>query len=170
MVAYSAESTPLFNSEMFTKPEVKARLNLNEKDGSSVNELTNLFVAKVEVENRGNRDFSSFKLGLTMNENDMVLYQSVTTPDRNHQAQPLTQVSPLSGTQEIDFILSPFNRKETYKFTLYFITAGTVEGPHEIAVSTPEPVDLKRSSNSGQLALIASQIALRIGPYRISIG
>jgi hypothetical protein len=162
-VIYRSEVTPAFNNETLWGPDITAKLTLISNRGASVQDLPNLFIASIEIANQGNKDFTNFRLGLTLSEGDIAVHCAASAIDRHHVAQPSMNIGPSNPATEVDFVLTPFNRKDTYKFIVYFFASERASGTHEIAITSPEPVVLKKAPRIGEAAAdFASDAVARV--------
>jgi hypothetical protein len=114
------------------KPEVTL------SDGSTDYKFKNLFVADVQIVNRGNKDFPSFAFGMTLAAGDTVVHLEPYGADRHHVACVATAVSPGKPAQEVDVTLKPFNRGDSYSLKV-FVVAGSTE-PGAIVVGSSEAI------------------------------
>lgn len=167
-IAYRTEVDPLFKGGMFPSG-MRASLTLFSPTGGYAQEIPNLFVANIEVMNRGNKDYDSFKLGFTLSNGDSAVHCAVNSSDRHRQAQIVTTLGPGTPVNEIDFLLVPFNRQDQYKFTLYVVTQYGAERPGEIRLGSTEPVIFSQAPSVAEVAAEAAKLALKIGPIKISV-
>jgi hypothetical protein len=169
-IAYRTEIVPVFKGGMFDGSDVTANLTLSSKKGGSAENISNLFVAQIELANRGNKDFASFGFGMTLSDQDVAVHCAINAADRHHQPQIVTPLSPAACAREIDCLLVPFNRGDRYKITLYVVVVGPTQQPGEIQLSSPEPIIFNKAPTVAEMAIeAASRVALEIGPLRVSI-
>lgn len=167
-IAYRTEVNPLFKGGMFPS-DIRASLTLFSATGGYAQEIPNLFVANIEVVNRGNKDYSSFKLGFTLSNGDSAVHCAASSSDRHRQAQIMTTVGPGAPVKEIDCLLVPFNRQDLYKFTLYVATQHGAEHPGDIKIGSTEPVIFSQAPSVAEIAAEAAKLAIKVGPLKISI-
>ena len=130
----------------------------------------NLFLAEVQVVNRGNSDFREFRFGATLGNGDACLYVEAAAPDRHHQAVQETPVAPQAPQREIDFTLKPFNRGDSYSFKLYVVIPPGRREPVEIGLGSSSPVKFVAMPTVGEvLSRAASEAVLNIGPLRVGL-
>jgi hypothetical protein len=170
VIAYRTELVPLFRGGMLGGSDVKGKLTLSSSTGGYAEDIPNLFVADVEIVNRGNRDFASFKIGFTLSDGDLAVHCAISAADRHHQAKISTQLGPATPAKAIDFDLAPFNRQDLYKFTLYIVVPDAAEQPGEIQLSSPEPVIFNKApTTTERLLAAASKVTVDLGPLKLSI-
>jgi hypothetical protein len=136
-------------------------------DGST-RTFKNLFLADVQVVNRGNKDLEQFESGATLGDGDRCIYVETSPPDRYHQALQISPVTPQVPLQELDFRLRPFNRGDSYSFKMYIVIPENQEEPQGIALGSPSPIRFVDMPTVGEiLARAASEAAVSVGPLRI---
>jgi hypothetical protein len=96
-------------------------------------------IVKIELTNNGNKDFKEFAFGVTFSDDIVAVNVKTNTSDRHHVVDFTPEVYFNSPTQIIDFKLSPFNRKDIYRFEI-LLTAGTNMKETDISFSTIEPI------------------------------
>jgi hypothetical protein len=131
----------------------------------------NLFLAEVQVVNKGNRDLNELTFGITLGDGDRCIYVEVKPSDRYHHASIVgNPVTPSSPQPEIDFVVRPFNRQDAYSFSLYVvIPEGRVE-PQDIVLGSASPIRFVPMPTTAEiLARAASEVALNIGPLRLGL-
>jgi hypothetical protein len=144
------------------------RPTITVSDGTSSYQFANLHVADVSVVNRRNRDFSSFRFGLTLGSKDSCVHAEPTSSDRHHVATPASSVSPANPSNAFDFTLQPFNRSDAYTFKLFIVANGAA--PEAIDISSPEAVRFTEMPSIAEtLTEIAANAALKVGPFQVSI-
>lgn len=134
----------------------------------STTTFENLFLAEVQVVNRGNKDIDVFEFGATLGESDRCIYVDSTPPDRHHRVLHQTSVTPSTPQREIDFRLEPFNRHDSYSFKLYLVIPEGLEEPTKILLGSASPVKFVDMPTVGEmLASAAREAALSVGPLRV---
>ena len=129
--------------------------------------FTNLFLAEVQVVNRGNRDLDEFAFGATLGDGDQCIYVEASVPDRHHHVAQDTALAPDAPRREIDFRVKPFNRGDVYSFKLYIVIPPGDQEPKEIALGSPRPVRFVPMPTAGTLARGASEFLLEVAGIRI---
>jgi hypothetical protein len=99
----------------------------------------NLYLASIEVLNKGNKDYESFDFGITLPDGMSIINVAVKSADRHHSIQYCPQVSFNSKLNYIDLTLSPFNRKDKYTISLT-LTGTFTNVPNPILFSSKLPV------------------------------
>jgi hypothetical protein len=96
--------------------------------------IDNLSVARITLTNKGNQDIGEFKFGITLEGSYKAVELRMENPDRHHVINSLTEVSFNEPKKELDFALQPFNREETYTFSIHITYS---ESPGLILLSSP---------------------------------
>lgn len=136
-------------------------------DGDTTYPFTNLYVAEVQVVNRGNKDFKSFSFGLTLAGGDAAAHVEAETADRHHVVSLLNTVTPSAPSQTVDLAFTPFNRGDAYILKVFVVAAAAKPGP--ISVSSTEAIRFTDiPSLAERLTEIASTQALKFGPFQLS--
>jgi hypothetical protein len=117
---------------------LKAELQVT--DGVETRHFQNLFIAEITLTNRGNEHIDEFQFGITLGGEDVALYTEPDISDRHHSLTQTSQVALGGGSQEVDFVCKPFNRKDKYSFKVFLsIPHGKAE-PEDIVPSTSHPI------------------------------
>ncbi len=116
------------------------RANIAVTHENQTTTFENLFLAEIQVVNRGNSDMGEFKFGATLGEGDRCIYVEATTPDRHHQVVQQTPVTPQAPQRAIDFTLKPFNREDSYSFRLYVVIPQRHDEPKAVELGSPSPI------------------------------
>ncbi|MEO8382495.1 MAG: hypothetical protein ABI779_22740 [Acidobacteriota bacterium] len=136
--------------------------------GDRTLEFDNLSLATIELVNRGNRDLSSFSVGFTLAKGDAALFAECGTPDRHHAALIADAPTPMLAKQQLDYVLTPFNREDRYTFKFYIYTPPGRE-PGEISIGSREPVFFKPMPTLVELAAAAARgRSVDVGPFGIT--
>jgi len=156
---------PVFRQTGGTSP-LRAKIAITH--GNQTTTFENLFLAEVQVVNRGNSDLNEFQFGATLGDGDRCIYVEASPPDRHHQVIQLTPVSPQGPQQAIDFTLKPFNRGDSYSFKLYVVIPEGQDEPKAIGLGSPSPIRFVEMPTVGEvLARAATEAALTFGPLHI---
>lgn len=130
----------------------------------------NLFLAEIQVVNRGNKDFPDFKFGATLSGGDRCIYVETSPPDRHHKVEQESIPKPEQPTQEVDFSLKPFNRHDSYIFKLYVVSPEQHRALGAISLGSPSPIRFVDMPTMGELlAASVSEAAVKFGPLRVSL-
>lgn len=100
--------------------------------------FSNLTLARITLENSGNRDYEEFKFGITISDLSMAVFLQADTQDRYHEILANQPIDLNHWDNEIDFSLKPFNRNDVYSVVL-FIKPHSDAVP-EIELATKHPV------------------------------
>ena len=139
--------------------------------GNKSYEYDEVTIAQIQLSNQGDRDFDEFKMGITLSDGNTAIYIEAQSPDRQHQVQQITPVNCKNPESEIDLILRPFNRTDTYSLRLLMLSDEQSEEPEKIEFSSPEPVRFVNLPTTTEVLEEAARSAsLGVGPFNISLG
>lgn len=110
--------------------------------------VDNYSVARFTLTNKGNQDIGEFEFGVTLEGSNEAVDIKVGAPDRHHVMKVLTSVSLATPTKELDFILQPFNRGDTYSFNVYFTYK---DSAGQIHLSSPHSTKFSEIISTGDL-------------------
>ena len=131
--------------------------------------FNNLYLAEVQVANRGNKDLDEFKFGVTLGDGDKCIFVTSSSPDRHHEVLQETEVTPQSPQGEIDFKLRPFNRRDSYFFKLYLVIPEDAEEPKKIELGSSSPIRFTEMPTVGEVLARVAEEAVKVGPLSISM-
>lgn len=164
-VGYRIDILPVFRQ---TVSDSRFSATVRVADGDQTLEFDNLYVASIELVNRGNRDMSTFPVGFTLAPNDAALFAESITADRHHVSTVVVPPTPLTPRRDVDYTLTPFNRRDAYRFKLFIYTAGG--DPGQIEIGSPEPVAFRPMPTLVELAAAAARgTSLELGMFRITL-
>lgn len=152
------EILPLLTSSFsgsVLKPEVTV------SDGVTAYKFGNLYVADVQIVNRGNKDHPAFSFGFTLANGDTAVHVEPYGLDRHHTATLIVPATPGKPATQLDFTLKPFNRGDSYTLKVFVVAGGAVPGA--IMIGSSEPVrftDMPTLSEA--VAAAASGITLNV--------
>jgi hypothetical protein len=129
------EILPLLTSS-FSGSALKPEVTVS--DGSTSFKFGNLYVADVQIVNRGNKDHSQFTFGITLADGDTAVHVEPYGLDRHHAASLPNPPSPGKPTSELDITLKPFNRGNSYTLRV-FVVAGSAQ-PGAISIGSSEAI------------------------------
>lgn len=135
----------------------------------STRTFKNLYLAEVQVVNRGNKDLEEFKFGVTLGGGDQCIFVISSAPDRHHEALQNTEVTPQSPQEVIDFTLRPFNRRDSYSFKMYIVIPEGAEEPNKIELGSPSPIRFTEMPTVGEVLARVAEEAVKVGPLSISL-
>jgi hypothetical protein len=96
-------------------------------------------IVNLQIVNTTNKDFETFKFGITFDVQDNCFHVECDGPDRHHEIKCDAQPTPDVPLHKIDFILKPFNRGERYIVRLIIESGGFVDYERlPIKIGTPE--------------------------------
>lgn len=145
------------------------RNHITISDGQKAYQYEELQTVQIELVNQGKQDFEQFKFGIALSAGDVAAYVEVRSPDRHHQLEQLTPITFTEPKSEIDFILRPFNRKDSYLLRLLVITSEKDKQPSEIKFSSPEAIRFVDLPTTQEIVKkVARSTSLALGPFNIS--
>jgi len=145
------------------------RTKITISDGQNDYMFDNLFIAKIQLINRGNQDIAEFRFGITLSSGDSVIYVEPHSQDRHHIVRQVSEVSLRNPASEIDFILQPFNRGDSYSLDLFMVISKNRDKPGTIQFSSPHPIKFVDMPTIGEIMLetLRGFEILSIGPFGI---
>lgn len=163
-VDVSAKFNPLFESDLLDTYKIIVT------DGAKEYEYNQLAQVEIFLNNKSKQDFSEFKLGVKLANDDLAIYAEAQTDDRHHQLKLLTPVTLKEPKREIDFLLQPLNRGDSYSLRLLIKLSEDTQVPGEISITSPEAVSfIKLPTITEVVQQAASQASIGIGPFQISL-
>lgn len=158
---------PLFQS---AGPDTSLQAKVVITSDGRTRTFQNLFVAEIVVVNCGNRDLGQFAFGVTFSDGDKCIHVDDSSLDRHHKVTQTIAASPLTPASEVDFVLEPFNRRDSYTLKLYIVVPEQNPSPGTISLGTSCPVRFVNMPTVGeQLARSLKDAVVRIGPLRIEL-
>lgn len=149
---------------------VKLKVSL-ESDGQVYN-FPNLHAIDVEIVNRGNADKPSFEFGVTLSELEKAVFVETTKTDRHHVFTTVPLASPTEPSNELDFVVAPFNRGDRYRFTAYVTLPPGKDLIGKISFSSPLPVVFTPMETMGEIGMTIVKAAaiqnLSIGGVQVA--
>lgn len=165
-VGQRIEITPVFR-QAESSAGLRAKIAIAQNDSTATFE--NLFIAKIQVLNKGNTDFTTFPFGVTLSGGDVCIHAEHMSPDRHHKISQDPLVTPQNPADEVDFILTPFNRKDYYTFKFYIVIPDDASDPKDIELSTSLPIRFTEMPTSYEaLSKAAQGASFSIGLIDIS--
>ncbi len=157
VIRYRVDVTPVFTGRLLeADSSLWGSFYINDPTVAHGGEaIPNLSIAKVLVQNSGNKDYKDFRFGVTLSEGDEAVRCVIATRDRHHPWKLLTNVSPGAHSSELDFELAVFNRGDLCVVTLYLVASDTSCRPREIALSSPEPIVFRTGPSSAAIVFKA---------------
>jgi hypothetical protein len=151
-------------------PDPACRVTIAITHDGKTTTFKNLFIAEIQVVNKGNRDLDELMLGATLGEGDRCIYVESAVPDRYHKVDQSPRVCPDGPQQEVDFVLRPFNRGDSYSFKFYVVIPEERKEPSEIVLGSASPVRFVEMPTVGEIvARAASEVAFNVGPIKIGL-
>jgi hypothetical protein len=165
-IGQEIEFVPIFRGTLGTS---SLRTQVTVCEDSQEIKFDNLHIGQVKLINRGSNDYDEFELGITLSNGDLAIYVEPQTPDRLHKAECSTPVTPAEPKSELDFVLKPFNRGNTYTLQVFIVTTSEKERPEKIELSSTEAIRfVTMPTLTEQLAQATRFISVvRLGPFEI---
>lgn len=137
--------------------------------GTQQYQFRNLFLFDIEIINKGNQDNKEFVFGATLEDGEVALYVEFETPDRHHTVTH-TPVSPGDPKTEVDFTLTPFNRRDPYRLKIYVVIPDGKPEPNPPKLSSPHSVKFTNILSMTEILAQSIEVsALKVGPLRFTI-
>ncbi|HZE72961.1 MAG TPA: hypothetical protein VE135_25905 [Pyrinomonadaceae bacterium] len=110
--------------------------------------VDNLSLVRITVQNKGNQDYKEFLFGVSLEGGNKAVEVRFNGPDRYHSIKikldenirlldekDVDEQEPTEPLKNVDFILEPFNRRDTYNVEIFFTYDGdrgnvTLGSPH----------------------------------------
>lgn len=153
--------TPIFR-QAHGSSGVRARIAIS--DGQNTSTFENLFIADVQVVNRGNSGIERFPFGVILAGGDKCVHVERLPPDRHHLIIQETEVTPQDPQSEIDFILDPFNRKDSYLVKLYIVIPEGSTDPQAIELGSSHPIKFV------EMPTVAETLSKAVSGVSLSVG
>lgn len=161
------ETLPVFIPQSGDVSSLTAKIAV--MHGNNATTFNNLYLAEVQVVNKGNKDLDEFKFGITLGDGDKCIFVTSSSPDRHHEVLQETEISPQSPRGEVDFKLRPFNRRDSYFFKLYIVIPEGAKEPGIIELGSPSPVRFSEMPTVGELLARVVEESVKVGPLSISM-
>lgn len=140
-------------------------------DGKEEYEYNSLAQIEILLTNRSKEDFPKFKFGVKLSNNDLAIYAESKTSDRYHHLKLLTPITLTESKSEIDFLLEPFNRGDSYSLRLLIKLCESHQVPGKISINSPEAVSFINLPTIAEIVeQAASRASIGLGPFQISLG
>ena len=165
-IGHRVEISPVFQQ---TLGDSHLRTKITMSDGHNELSFDNLFLVDIQIVNKGNRDVKEFRFGVNLSGGDRAVYVIPMAQDRLHKADVATPVNPATPSSEIDLVLKPFNRRDSYALKLYVVVANGKEAPENISLVSDEPIRFIHMPTIGEMvAQTARYTSIKLGPIRIT--
>ena len=109
-------------------------------DNDKEYKFDNLFIASIDISNIGNKDYENFSFGITMPIDYEIIKVELSSKDRHHVIESLTEVSLKNPSTLLDISLTPFNRKDKYYLLLHYVLSNNVDPTSDIVLSSSHPI------------------------------
>jgi hypothetical protein len=164
-ISKNIDLTRIFDSKESPLDHTKIEL----KDGDSTETFTSLYSCKLRIINTGNNDYPNFRFGITAKNNTKIIRAETDVIDRHHKSEIENKNPDLnSQVAEVDFQLSPLNRKDYYIINLLLTNDSKQINVNDIELSTTEPIKwVDSDSTSKVIAEIARSTIVTVGPMTL---
>lgn len=166
-VGHRVDILPVFKQTL-GESSLVTKVSVN--DSGKEYQFHNLFLIDIQMVNRGNKDMIEFPFGITLSTNDKIVYVEKGSSDRHHLIEQQQIVGPENLGNEIDFILKPFNRKDSYYIRLYVVLPENSIEPGKIVFSSPQSVKFTDMPTLSEIAgKLAESTVFNVGGISVSL-
>lgn len=165
-IGRSVEIIPVFQKKT---SDLTSDAQITIVDDQNEYQFHNLYVARIQLVNRGNQDFSEFTFGLALADRDQIISTKYHTKDRHHEVVQLSELSLDNPQSELDLILKPFNRNDSYSIDLAIVIPPIKESPGEFLFSSPHSIRFTDVSSMKDLLIEMIEDGILMGPLKIAI-
>jgi hypothetical protein len=127
----------VFKDTLGLSSSLVAQLRIS--DGQHEFHFDNLTIVQLTLINKGNKDIDEFRFGVTLGKGQQAIHVEKHSEDRHHIIDEQTVIHIGSPSSEIDFILKPFHRGDTYSLDVYYVAPKGEDVTHEVTLSSPCP-------------------------------
>jgi hypothetical protein len=99
-------------------PGYDSEFTLSDSVTGSKHHYAGISTVKLELINTGNKDITSFDVGINLPDGAIILGIQHKTPDRYHVITQTPAISITAPESYVDLVFKPFNRGENYSTTL----------------------------------------------------
>lgn len=125
--------------QAFDKGNVSSQISITWQDKEY--RFKNLMVARVEFQNKGNQDYPEFDFGLIPTKNIKIIQVTKLLTDRYHHVELIEEPSFETPKDQVDLVLRPFNRKESYVLEILCASDNEI-GTWEFKPKTTKPINI----------------------------
>lgn len=146
-----------------------SRSEMRITDGQKDWKYEDLQIVQIQVSNRGQEDLDELRFGLSWAPGHTAVFVEVRRPDRYHQIEQLTPLKFSDPKPQLDFVLRPLNRQDSYSMRFLVLKTEDSESPEKIEFSSPQAVrfvDLPTIVETVEQAARSTSIGL--GPFQVS--
>ena len=146
-----------------------SRSQITISDGECNYPYNDLQLVQIQLANQSHHDFDHLQVGVSLPENQGIVYVEVRSPDRNHQIKQLTPLSFSEPQSQIDLLLCPLNREDHYSLRLLVILPQAGAALGQVTLSSPQAVqfvDMPTVKEAVEEAAKSTSISL--GPFSFS--
>jgi hypothetical protein len=131
-VGKRVEVFPLF-TQSYPGAKLKAEIMITNDVEKYV--FGNLYIADIQI---GNKDYESFAFGVTLSNSDSAIHVETIGADRHHTVTLAKPVNLKEKTSDIDIVLKPFSRQDSYSIKVLIVAKN--EKPGNVTMSSAAPV------------------------------
>jgi len=168
-IGYRSASSKLF-APPFGGASPRFRVAFTPLTGTAT-ELTNVHALRLELINRGIQDKPRMTFGVTLPEGQGIVHAEMLAGDRHHSLKIDGEIRPDFPSNEIDIILEPFNRRDSYILTLYVTIPENIEDVGPLSLSSTEAVQFERLPRPSErvINVLAAMVVSGFLPIRFSM-
>lgn len=164
-VSCREEILPIFKKTL----SESSLINVSIINDGRMYQFQNLFLINIQITNQGNKDILEFPFGITLGPYDKIVYIEKHSSDRFHSINQVQTITPEIASNEIDFILEPFNRRDSYFIKLYVVITEVKDEPEKPKYGSSYPVKFIKTPTVNEVAArIAESTTFTIGGISMS--
>lgn len=138
-------------------------------DGQQQYLYKDLQTIQISLSNQGNQDFKEFVFGIRLSDGNTAVYIEAQTSDRQHQVEQLTPPNFSEPKSEIDLVLHPFNRSDSYTLRLLIVGTENSEPLENVSISSAAAVRFVSLPTVEEIVKkTARSTSLSLGPFQFS--
>lgn len=138
-------------------------------DGQQAYRHDELHLIQIYISNEGDQSFEEFIFGITLGWGDVAVFVEAQSEDRQHKVKQLTPISFAEPQSELDFLLYPFSRRDSYSLRLLVLIGDGKQQPGEISFSSPESIRFVKMPTIDELVKETARFSsISLGPFDLS--
>lgn len=129
--------------------------------------FSNLYNCTIKIVNTSNKDYDSFKFGITCASQIKIINVKSKSSDRHHLIDFDERPSLENQLYKFDVALSPFNRKDAYELEISLTTDRGSISEEDIQISSAHPVKWSDIDNFGvntKIVLSMADMLIAVSP------
>lgn len=166
-IGYNVKTQQTF-APITSQEAIEASVQIKDSAGRP-HTFDNLYTSTLVVMNKGNVDFSEFKMGIDFPDHCQVLGCSPRSSNRYKKVDFLSQPNLTTPIHSIDLELKPFNRNNVYEID-FFITSKDNHGVEDanVSLATSHSVRFSQMTNAlDVLNLVTDKFVFHVGPFKV---